>query len=325
MSGADKVLIPIDTEREASVRIAIMGSGGVGGYFGARLVKGGADVHFIARGSQLEAIRKNGLKIESTLGDLHLKDAKATDDPARVGPVDVVLFAVKLWDTEKAAGQALSLVGPDTRVITLQNGVDSVERLAPILGRDNVIGGIAYIATVIAAPGVIRHTSPFARLRAGRIDGTPDAMLARFVEAAQAAGIDIKETNEINVDRWKKFVFLSSLAGATGSTRQPLDAILADDDTRALLFNLLREVIAVAHAKDVALPANFFDEQVAFAKSAQPGFKASMAHDLERGNRLELDWLTGTVVKFGRELGVPTPVSEAVYAVIKLHRMGAQK
>jgi 2-dehydropantoate 2-reductase len=176
---------------------------------------------------------------------------------------------------------------------------------------------------VIAAPGVISHTSQFARLRAGRVDGAPDTMLARFVESAQAAGIDIAQTNEINVDRWKKFVFLSSLAGVTSATRATLGEILADADTRGLLLNLMREVVAVARAKNVALPADFIDEQMKFAEGAPPAMKASMAHDLDRGNRLELDWLTGTVVRFGRELKVPVPASEAVYAVLKPHRMGA--
>ena len=145
-----------------------MAAGAVGGYFGARMAAAGHEVHFIARGAHLEAIRKNGLKVESPLGDLHLKDAKATDDPKSIGPVDIVLFAVKLWDTEKAAEQARPLVGPNTRVITLQNGVDSVERLAPILGAENVVGGTAYIATVMASPGVISHTSAFATMRCGR-------------------------------------------------------------------------------------------------------------------------------------------------------------
>jgi 2-dehydropantoate 2-reductase len=306
------------------MRIAVMAAGAVGGYFGARLAAAGHDVAFIARGVQLDAIRTDGLKVESTLGDVHLKDAQATDDPARIGPVDIVLFAVKLWDTEKAAELARPLVGPETRVITLQNGVDSVERIAPILGKDNVLGGTAHIASVVAAPGVIRHTSQFARLRCGRIDGRPDPGLARFAAAAQAAGIDIAVSGSIDLDRWKKFVFLAALAGATGATRQPLGAILADADTRALLFNLMREVIAVARAKGVALPPDFFDEQVKFAEHAPPTMKASMLHDLERGNRLELDWLTGRVVALGRALGVPTPINDAVYAVLKPHRMGAQ-
>ena len=305
------------------MRIATMATGAVGGYFGARLAAAGNDVHFIARGAQLDAIRKNGLRIESTLGDLHIKDAKATDNPASVGAVDVVLFAVKLWDTEKAAELARPLIGPQTRLITFQNGVDSVERLAPLLGTDHAIGGTAHVASVIASPGVVRHTSQFARLRFGRIDGQPDAMLSRFTEAGKAAGIDIAASSEINVERWKKFVFLSSLAGATSATRQPLGNILSDFDTRAFFFNLMREVIAVARAKKVALPETFLDEQTKFAEAAPRTMKASMAHDLERGNRLELDWLTGTVVTLGRELKVPTPTSEAVYAVLKPHRLGA--
>jgi len=306
------------------MRIAVMAAGAVGGYFGARLAAAGHDVTFIARGVQLDAIRTDGLKVESTLGDVHLKDAQATDDPAGVGPVDIVLFAVKLWDTEKAAEMTRPLVGPETRVITLQNGVDSVERIAPILGPDNVLGGTAHIACVMAAPGHIRHSSQFARLRCGRIDGRHDPVLARFAEAAQAAGIDMAVSDSIDLDRWKKFVFLAALAGATGATRRPLGAILADADTRALLFNLMREVIAVARAKGVVLPSDFFDEQVKFAEHAPPTMKASMLHDLERGNRLELDWLTGRVVALGRAHGVPTPANDVVYAVLKPHRMGAQ-
>jgi 2-dehydropantoate 2-reductase len=307
-----------------AMRIAAMAAGAVGGYFGARLAAAGHDVNFIARGAQLEAIRKNGLKIESALGDLHLKDAKVTDDPAKVGPVDIVLFAVKLWDTEKAAEAARPMVGPATRVITFQNGVGNVERLAPILGQDNVLGGTAHVASVMSAPGVIRHTSQFARLRFGRLDGRPDALVARFAQEGQAAGIDIAVSDAINVDLWKKFVFLASLAGAGSATRAPLGEILADADTRALFFNLMREVIAVARAKNVTLPANFLEEQEKFAENAPRTMKASMLHDLERGNRMELDWLTGKVVALGRELGVPTPASDTVYAALKLHRMGAK-
>jgi 2-dehydropantoate 2-reductase len=306
------------------MRIGVMAAGAVGGYFGAQLAAAGHEVHFIARGAQLDAIRRNGLKIESPLGDLHLKHAMATDDPKQVGAVDVVLFAVKLWDTEQAAEFVRPLMGPNGRLITFQNGIDSVERIAPILGAERVLGGTAHIATVVAEPGVIRHTSRFARLRAGRIDGKPDAMLARLVEAGQAAGIDIAVSENINADRWKKFAFLTALAGATGATRQPLGAILADADTRALFIALMREVIALAAVRGVALPQNFLDEQIKFAENAPKSMKASLLHDLERGNRLELDWLTGAVARLGRELNVPTPMSDAIYAVLKLHRMGAR-
>ncbi len=304
------------------MRIAVMAAGAVGGYFGGRLAAAGHDVSFIARGAHLEAIRKNGLKVESPLGNIHLKDAKATSDPKDVGPVDIVLFAVKLWDTEIAAEAARPLVGPQTRVITLQNGVDSVERVAPILGQDQVVGGSAYIASVIGTPGVISHTSQFAKMVCGRIDGKPDAQLTAFAAAAQKAGIDIAVSDAINRERWQKFTFLVGLSGATGAMRMPLGPILADADTRAFFHSLMEEVIAVAQAKGVILPPNFIEDRMTFAGAAPPGMKASLLHDLERGNRIEVDWLAGKVAALGRELSVPTPANAAVYAVLKPHRMG---
>ena len=306
------------------MRIAAMAAGAVGGYFGGRMAAAGHDVAFIARRANLDAIRKNGLKIESTHGDLHLKDVNATDDPAQVGPVDIVLFAVKLWDTEKAAELARPLVGPDTRVITLQNGVDSVERVAPILGADKTVAGTAYIATVIKAPGVISHTSKFAMMRCGRVDGRPDAKLQAFANAAKAAKIEITIADDMNRERWQKFVFLSAMAGINATTRMPLGKILADPDTRAYYRKLMEECVAVGKAKGVALPDGYVDERMTFSDSAPPGMKASMLHDLEAGNRLELDWLTGKVVSLGRELGVPPPASDAVYTLVKLHRMGRE-
>jgi 2-dehydropantoate 2-reductase len=305
------------------MRIAAMATGAVGGYFGGRLAAAGHDVSFIARGAQLEAIRKNGLKIESPLGNLHLDNVHATSDPKEVGPVDVVLFAVKLWDTETAAALAKPLVGPHTRVITLQNGVDSVERIAPILGEEQVVGGAAYIASVISAPGVISHTSQFAKIVCGRIDGKPDATLAALTAAAKEAGIDIAQSETINRERWEKFIFLVGFSGATGAMRMPLGPILADPDTRAFFQSLMAEVIALARANGVALRPDFLESRMKFADTTPPGMKASLLHDLERGNRIEIDWLAGKVVALGRELGgVPTPANAAVYAVLKLHRMG---
>lgn len=304
------------------MRIAIMAAGAVGGYFGARLVQAGHDVAFIARGRHLDAIRKNGLKIESTLGDLHLKDVKATDNPADVGPVDIVMFAVKLWDTEKAGEQTKPLVGADTRVITLQNGVDSVERLVPILGADHVVGGTTHVVTVMPEPGLIRHTSTFATFRCGFPDRRNDPALQAFVKAAQAAGIDAILSDDIERDRWQKFVLLTGTSGATASMRSTLGPITADPDTRAFFRRIMEETFAVARAKGIAVPADYVDQQMAFADSAVPTMKASQFNDLEAGNRLELDWLAGKVVALGRELGIPTPANEAVYAVLKLHRMG---
>ena len=304
------------------MRIAVMAAGALGGYFGARLAAAGHDVFFIARGSNLEAIRKNGLKVESVHGNLHLPKPNVTDDPAGVGPVDIVLFAVKLWDTEKAAVQTHPLVGPHTRLITLQNGVDSMERIAPILGTDNVVAGCAYIAAAVSAHGVIAHTSPFARVVCGRIDGKPDPHLKAFVDAAKLAGLDITLSSAIDRERWQKFVFLIGLSGATAATRRPLGPILDDPDTREFLYSLMCEVVAVGRAKGVPIPEDFAEDRMKFAEASPPTFKASMLHDLERGNRLELDWLAGKVVEFGRSVGVPTPANNAVYAMLKLHRMG---
>jgi 2-dehydropantoate 2-reductase len=304
------------------MRIGVMAAGAVGGYFGGRLAAAGHEVVFFARGANLAALRQHGLKIESVKGDLHLAKVDATDDPKTVAPVDVVLFAVKLWDTEKAGELIRPIVTPATRVITLQNGVDSVERLAPILGPDSVVGGIAYIATVLWGPGVIAHSSDFAQMRCGRVDGKPDARLAAFVEAAKAASIDIALSDSIDLDRWKKFIFLVGLSSMTGATREPLGKILHDPDTKAMFQAVMSEVAAVGRAKGVPIPPDFVDAQMRYAATTPPSFKASLLHDLERDNRLEVDWLAGRVAALGRELGVPTPMCTAAYAVLKLHRMG---
>ncbi|HET9904948.1 MAG TPA: 2-dehydropantoate 2-reductase [Xanthobacteraceae bacterium] len=305
------------------MRIAAMAAGGVGGYFGARLAAAGHEVAFLARGAHLKAIRERGLTVESRLGDLHIPKPIATDDPAAVGPVDIVLFAVKLWDTEHAGKMARPLIGKETRLITLQNGIDAPEQLAAILGPEHVIAGCAYVATVIGEPGVIQQTSQFARIRCGRLDNAADAKLSAFVDAAQKAGIDIAIAEDMQVERWRKFIFLVTMSAATASTRLPIGPIVADDDTRSFFLGLMQEVIAVGRATGVKLPETLTEEGMAFLKNAPADMRASMAHDLERGNRMELDWLSGRVVTLGRALGVPTPKNEAVYSILKLHRMGA--
>jgi len=310
------------------MRIAAMAAGAVGGYFGARMAAAGHDVFFIARGANLEAIKKNGLKIESVHGDLHLPKPNVTDDPKTVGPVDIVLFAVKLWDTEKAAELARPMVGPDSRVITLQNGVDSLERVAPILGAGQTLGGVTYIATTIASPGVISHTSAFAKLRFGQIkelaDKKPDAKLDALVTAGKAAKLDIDLSADIARERWEKFIFLTAMAGSTAALRSPIGPIAADPELRAFFRQLMSEAQAVGRAQGVTLPDTYIEERMKFVESeVEPGMKASMAHDLERGNRLELDWLNGKVRELGRAHKIPTPASDTVYTVLKLHRMGS--
>jgi 2-dehydropantoate 2-reductase len=307
------------------MRIAAMAAGAVGGYFGARLAVAGHDVFFIARGAHRDAIAKNGLKIESVHGDLHLPKPNVTDDPAKVGPVDIVLFAVKLWDTETAAANARPLLEPDSRLITFQNGVDSVDRLSAVLGADRVIGGAAYIATVIASPGVIRHTSAFARMRFGRADKKPDDTLNAFVNAGKAAKLDIDLSADIQTELWQKFIFLTAMAGSTATLRSSIGPIVADTELRGFFRSLMEEALAVGKAKGVALDAGYIDERMDFAiNKCEPGMKASMAHDLERGNRIELDWLAGKVRALGRELRIPTPASDMVYTTLKLHRMGSR-
>ena len=239
------------------MRIAVMAAGAVGGYYGGRMAAAGHDVTFIARGAHRDAIRRDGLKIESTLGDLHLKDVNVTDDPRQVGPVDLVLFAVKLWDTETAGEQARPLVGAGTRVMTFQNGVDSVERLAPILGDDVTIAGATYVVTKIAAPGVIRHTGTMAIVRCGRLDRRPDAVLAGYVEQMKAANIDVTLADNMLLDLWKKFVVLSGTSGITASTRQPLGVIRDDADMRAFFFKLMHETMAVGRAAGVEFSPDY--------------------------------------------------------------------
>ena len=304
------------------MQFAVMAAGAVGGYFGARMAAAGHDVAFIARGAHRDAICRDGLRIESPLGDLHLKDVNVTDDPKQVGPVDAVLFAVKLWDTETAGEQTRPLVASHTRVITLQNGVDSVERLAPILGGDVTIGGATYVVATVARPGVIRHTGAMAKVRCGRLDRRPDALLAGYVEQIKAANIDITLSDHMLLDLWKKFVLLSGTSGITASTRQPLGVIRDDADMRAFFFKLMHETMAVGRAAGVEFSPDYPAELERAVASFPPTMKASMANDLEAGNRLELDWLAGRVVALGRKYGIPTPAQEAVYAILKPYRMG---
>ena len=235
------------------MRIAAMAAGAVGGYFGARLAAAGHDVFFIARGAHRDAIARNGLKVESVHGGLHLPKVNVTDDPAQVGPVDIVLFAVKLWDTEKAAATARPLLGSDARLITFQNGVDSVERISNVVAADRVIGGAAYIATTVAAPGVISHTSNFAMMRFGRSDKKSDEKLAEFAEAGKAANLDIALSADIDRELWQKFIFLTAMAGATASMRSSIGPIVADPELRLFFRALMEEAFAVGKASGVAI------------------------------------------------------------------------
>lgn len=304
------------------MKIATLGAGGVGGYFGAKLAQSGADVTFVARGAHGAAIREKGLRVYSPNGDILVHPAKAVSDPSMIGKVDVVMFCVKLWDVESAAEACKPLIGPETAVICFQNGVDAEERVTAVLGDNHAVGGVAGIAALIEEPGVIRHTGTMAWLKYGELDGRASPRLEAFHAACKKAGFEATLSPDITVDIWRKFAFLAPLAGATATIRMPIGPILADADTRRLFADLIAETVAVGRARGARLEDGIEDKQMAFAESLPGEMKASMLGDLERGNRLELEWLTGAVVRLGRDLGVSTPVSDTVYTVLKLHAEG---
>ena len=304
------------------MRIAVMGTGGVGGYFGARLALSGCDVSFIARGAHLDALRQRGLRVLSAAGDLHVEPVIATDNPGDVGPVDLVMFGVKLWDTEDAARLVGPMLGPDTAVVSFQNGVQKDEVLRRVLGERAVIGGACYIAATIAEPGVIRHTGAMQRLVFGEYGGEASARTEAFLAACRKAGINAEISADIRRAIWEKFVFLAALSGTTSATRMPLGPLLAHPQTRTLLRDAMREVVAVGRAEGVALADDFVEGRMAFAETLPAAMTSSMHQDLERGNRLEVDWLSGDVVRRGLAAGVATPVNRVLYDVLALHAGG---
>jgi 2-dehydropantoate 2-reductase len=307
------------------MRIAVMGTGGVGGYFGARLAQGGSDVVFIARGAHLAALREHGLIVESKLGDVSLPKVQATDDPSTLGSVDVVLIGVKLWDTE-AAGRAISAnVGPTTAVLSLQNGVQKDDVLRRILGSEPVLGGVCYIASTIARPGIIRHTGTLQKLVFGEYDGRRSARAQAFLEACWRGGIDAELSSDIRKAIWEKFVFLVGHSATTTTIRLPIGPIRTNPRTRRFLLDIMREVVAVGRAHGVPLSAEYAEDRLAYCDGLPAEMVSSMYHDLESGNRLEVDWLSRAVVELGQAVGVPTPLNRAVSDILALHASGKPK
>lgn len=305
------------------MRIAIMGSGGVGGYFGARLALGGADVTFIARGAHLAAMQENGLCVESPLGDMHVAKPKVTNDPVTVGPVDLVLISVKLWDTETAARTIAPLVGPHTAVISFQNGIHKDEVLCRVLGEQAVMGGVSYIAATIAEPGLIRHCGKMQKLVFGEYDGTTTERVTRLRDACAAAGIDHEVSSRIRQTIWEKFVFLVGLSGTTATARVPIGAIRSNERSRAFLHDVMDEAVQVARAEGVALPADYANDRLTFCDQLPAAMTSSMHNDLERGGQLEVPWLSGDVVSRGQRLGIPTPCNRAILDILSVHSEGS--
>jgi 2-dehydropantoate 2-reductase len=299
------------------MKVAVVGAGGVGGYFGARLAAAGTAVHFIARGAQLAALQERGLEVASIHGDLRLDTVEATGKPADVGPCDVVLFCVKAYDTDAAAADHLPpLVGADTVVVSLQNGIDNAERIARVAGAEHVVGGLAFIIASLRAPGHVVHSGGPAKLVVGELDGSASTRVGRLVGLCEEAGIAAEATTRIREALWDKFAFICAQAGVTAAARLPIGDIRAVPEAWALFRRLVGEVYAVARAEGVDVAEGAVDERVAFAEGLEPASFSSLHDDLVAGRRMELDALHGTVVRLARRRGVAVPMHEAVYAVL---------
>lgn len=299
------------------MRIAILGAGGVGGYYGGLLACSGHDVSLVARGAHLAAIRDHGLRVESVHGDFRVRPAQATDDPTQIGPVDLVLVTVKSYDLEAAAEAAQPLIGPEAAVLPLLNGLDAPERLAAILGAEHVLSGLTHISSSIIAPGVVRHVSPVRRITFGERDGTITARAERIRDALAASGAEVVLTSSVEVALWEKFVFIASISGVCCLARQPIGPVLTTPESRQLYVDALQEVEAVGRARAVSLPADVVERTLQLTEGFAPGTKPSMLLDLEAGRRLELETMSGTVVSYGQQAGVATPVHRVIYAALK--------
>ncbi len=304
------------------MRFLIVGAGGVGAYFGARLAADGNDVMFVARGPHRAAMQRVGLQIYSPLGDLHLPEPQLYESAEQAGLFDFVLICTKLWDSEPVADLVRPLLAHDTAVISVQNGVEAEPLFSRLLGAQHVMGGIAQISAHIEAPGVVRHHSDTARFIFGELDGSKSWRQEVLQAACSSAGLEAVVREDIELALWEKFVALAPSAGACAYYRATIGEVHGDEKKRATLKSLISEALSVARAKGLR-----FDDGVEEAFLARIGtlpatVKPSMLVDLERGNRLELDWLLGAVVRMGRELGVATPVSQQIYNALEPFALG---
>ena len=300
------------------MRIAVIGAGGLGGTFGGRLARAGEEVHFVARGRHLEALRTNGLRVESIHGDFALPPAetRATDDPTTIGPVDIVLFTVKSYDTDSAAATLAPLIGPETAVISLQNGIDNEERIATVIGAEHVVGGVAWIFAGIAAPGVVRHTGGPARIEIGELDGRRSGRLEAFLAACRQAAITAEIADDIRVALWTKYAFICAQAGLTAATRQPIGVIRDAPATWARFRAVIDEALGVGRAEGVPLAEDLVDRQMAAAAGLDPGLFSSLHDDLVGGRPMELDALLGELVRRAERAGVVVPTTTVLYAIL---------
>lgn len=301
----------------------MMGSGGVGGFFGGRLAHAGYDVSFVARGAHLAALRERGLLIESQAhGDIRVPKVRATDDPAEIGPVDVVIMSVKLWDTEAAIRQMRPMLKTGTAVLSLQNGVIKDDILRRELGEAPVMGGVCYVATTIARPGVILQTGTMQRVVIGEYDGRASERSRTLHEALGKSGANAELSTDVRRAIWEKYAFLVGISATTTAMRTTIGPIRKNPRSRAFLLEIFRETVAVGRAHGIALPADYADACLARADGLPEEMTASMAHDLQRGNRLEVEWLSGGVAQLGAAAGIPTPCNRAVWDILALYAQG---
>lgn len=298
------------------MKIAVVGTGGMGGYYGGLLAQKNHEVIFIARGAHLEAIRKNGLRIKSFFGDFEVKPARATDKPDDVGPVDLVLFCTKTYHTDSAASEARPLVGPETTVLSLQNGIDAAERLGKILGMEHMVAGATWISSAVESPGVINQVSEFRRIVIGEIDGRITPRAQAVYQALKQAGATIELSENIMSVLWAKFVFISVASGFGSITRLPMGEYRHVPETRLLMTRLMQETQALAAAQNISLAPNVVEDTLAFFDKNRPETRASMQRDVEAGRPSELESIIGVIGRKGRELGVPTPVGDMLYALL---------
>jgi len=296
------------------MKILIMGTGGVGGYYGGLLAQHGNDVTFIARGAHLNAIRQEGLKVKRIHGDFTLSPANTTDDPANVGPVDLILFCVKTYNTDDAAQAIRPTVGPQTVVMSLQNGIDAAERIGKVIGVEHVIGGVTWLSSAVEAPGVIKQISQFRRIVFGELGGGSAERIRSIYEVLNHTGITVEISEDIQKVLWTKLVFITSVSAVGSLTRLPMGDYRSVPETRSLLSSLMQEVESVAGAQGVKLDADVVQNWLEFIDNAAPNIKPSMQLDVETGHRTEIESMIGVVGRKGRDLGVPTPVADFVYA-----------
>lgn len=296
------------------MKILIMGTGGVGGYYGGLLAQQGNDVTFIARGAHLYAIRHEGLKVKSIHGDFTISPANGTDDPAKVGPVDLILFTVKTYHTDESVDAIRSAVGPQTTVLSLQNGVDAAERIGKVIGMEHVLGGATWLSSAVEAPGVIRQVSEFRRIVFGELAGGRSERIQSIYEVMKNTGIAVEISEEILNVLWTKFVFISAASSLGSLTRLPMGDYRSIPETRVMITSLMREVEALARAQGIVLDEDVVQKSLQFMDDAAPHIRASMQLDVEGGHRTEIESMIGVIGRKGRALGVPTPVADFIYA-----------